>query len=294
MCREIRHGSLFSGIGGFDLAAEWMDWRNVFNCEIDPFCRRVLKYYWPHTHSYADIHTFPADQYRGLVDVITGGFPCQPFSIAGARKGTDDPRYLWPQMFGIISAIRPRFVVAENVPYLIGWQRGLVFDQVYIDLESAGYQVASVVLPACGKNAPHIRNRVWFVAYTGSIGQLGHCTTENSIERFNRRKARGHTHVAGTFGNVADTSSPRLEGTAGASVQGKAGRSGRGVKIPAWTKWPTQPGVCSGDDGILQHLVDISFSEWRTAAVHALGNSIVPQIAYEIFKVIGEWIDNDI
>ena len=164
----MKHGSLFSGIGGFDLAAEWVGWENVFHCEIDPFCRRVLKYYWPQTQSYANIRQFKATQYRGQIDVLSGGFPCQPFSVAGKRKGTGDNRYLWPEMLRIIGEIQPSWVVGENVYGLLNWNRGMVFRQVSVDLEAAGYEVWPYVLPACSVgNAPHKRDRIWFVAYAG-------------------------------------------------------------------------------------------------------------------------------
>lgn len=98
----MTHGSLFSGIGGFDLAAAWAGWTNVFNCEIDPFCRRVLKYHFPESEQYEDIRTKDFTVWRDRVDVLTGGFPCQPFSLAGKRKGTADDRYLWPAMLGVV------------------------------------------------------------------------------------------------------------------------------------------------------------------------------------------------
>ena len=111
----MTHGSLFSGIGGFDLAAAWAGWTNVFNCEIDPFCRRVLKYHFPESEPYEDIRTTDFTVWRDRVDVLTGGFPCQPFSLAGKRKGTADDRYLWPAMLGVVRTVRPRWVVGENV-----------------------------------------------------------------------------------------------------------------------------------------------------------------------------------
>ena len=167
-----RHGSLFSGLGGFDLAATWMGWENIFHCEIDPFCRRILKHYWPETESYADIRKFKAAEYRGQIDILSGGFPCQPFSLAGKRKGTADHRHLWPEMLRVIGEIQPRWVVGENVLGLLNWSRGMVFRQVSVDLETAGYEVWPYVLPACSVGAPHKRDRIWFVAYAaGGAGK---------------------------------------------------------------------------------------------------------------------------
>lgn len=111
----MTHGSLFSGIGGFDLAAEQVGWTNLFHCEWNPFCRRVLDYHFPNSESYEDIKATDFRKWRGKVDVLSGGFPCQPFSTAGIRKGLTDDRYLWPEMLRTIEEIRPTWVVGENV-----------------------------------------------------------------------------------------------------------------------------------------------------------------------------------
>ena len=160
----MRHGSLFSGIGGFDLAAEWMGWENIFHCEWNPFGQKVLKHYWPNAESFSDITKADFTKYEGQIDILTGGFPCQPYSTAGKRKGKEDERHLWPQMLRAIREIAPRFVVGENVRGLTNWNGGLVFDEVCSELEALGYQVAPVIIPACGLGAPHKRERIWFVA----------------------------------------------------------------------------------------------------------------------------------
>jgi DNA-cytosine methyltransferase len=160
----MKHGSLFSGIGGFDLAAEWMGWENSFHCEWNEFGQRVLKHYWPKAKSYEDITKVDFRPHRGNIDILTGGFPCQPFSAAGKRKGTDDSRHLWPEMCRAIREIEPTYVVGENVRGLLNWNEGLVFDQVCADLETCGYEVQPFLLPAAGVNAPHRRDRIWFVA----------------------------------------------------------------------------------------------------------------------------------
>ena len=167
---KLRHGSLFSGIGGFDLAAEWMGWENVFHCEWMEFGQKVLKHYWPQAESFSDITKTDFTKYYGTVDIITGGFPCQPYSSAGKRKGKEDERHLWPEMLRAIREVSPRFVVGENVRGLTNWNGGLVFDEVCAELESLGYQVAPVIIPACGLGAPHKRERIWFVAYAESFG----------------------------------------------------------------------------------------------------------------------------
>jgi len=161
----MRHGSLFSGIGGFDLAAEWMGWENVFHCEWNEFGQKVLQYYWPNAISYDNIKETDFTIHRGRIDILTGGFPCQPYSAAGKRKGKEDERHLWPEMLRAIREIQPRWIVGENVYGLVNWSGGLVFDEIQADLEAEGYEVQPVILPACAVNAPHRRDRVWFVAH---------------------------------------------------------------------------------------------------------------------------------
>lgn len=163
----MTHASLFSGIGGFDLAAEWAGWTNAFNCEIDPFCRTILKYHFPNAKQYEDIRTADFTIWKDRIDVLTGGFPCQPFSLAGKWRGTEDDRYLWPAMLDVIRTVRPRWVVGENVYGIVNWSEGLVFEQVCADLEAAGYEVQPYIIPACGVGAPHRRDRCWFVAHQG-------------------------------------------------------------------------------------------------------------------------------
>jgi DNA (cytosine-5)-methyltransferase 1 len=160
----MNHASLFSGIGGFDLAAEWMGWTNVLHVERDPFCQRVLKHHFPNSQSFDDVKTFDGRPFRGRVDILTGGFPCQPYSSAGKRLGKDDERHLWPEMCRIISEIAPAYVVGENVRGLLNWNGGVVFEEVCADLEALGYEVWTGVLPAAGVGAPHRRDRIWFVA----------------------------------------------------------------------------------------------------------------------------------
>jgi DNA (cytosine-5)-methyltransferase 1 len=160
----MRHGSLFSGIGGFDLAAEWMGWENVFHCEWMEFPRKVLDYHFPNADSHIDICKTDFKKYANTIDILTGGFPCQPFSLAGKRKGTDDERYLWGEMLRAIQEIKPRFVIAENVAGITSIDGGLVFEQVCLDLEAEGYEVQPFIIPAAAKNAPHRRDRCWFIA----------------------------------------------------------------------------------------------------------------------------------
>jgi DNA (cytosine-5)-methyltransferase 1 len=166
----LTHASLFSGIGGFDLAAEWMGWENIFHCENNAFCQKVLNYHFKNSISYGNIKTTDFTVHRGQVSVLTGGFPCQPYSTAGKRLGKSDERHLFPEMLRAIKEIQPTWIIGENVRGLVGWNEGLVFHEVYDDLEREGYEVQSFLIPAASVNAPHQRYRVWFVAYSSSNG----------------------------------------------------------------------------------------------------------------------------
>jgi DNA (cytosine-5)-methyltransferase 1 len=161
----MKHASFFNGVGGFQLAAEWVGWENVMSCEINKLLNHVTRYYWPNCIQHEDIRDTDFTIYRNKIDIITGGFPCQPYSLAGKRKGKEDDRHLWPEMLRGIREIQPPFVVGENVFGLINWRGGLVFDEVQADLEAAGYEVIPFILPACAVNAPHRRDRIWFVAH---------------------------------------------------------------------------------------------------------------------------------
>ena len=176
----MKHGSLFSGIGGFDLAAEWMGWENVFHCEWNEFGQRVLKHHFPKALSYADITKTDFNVHRGRISVLSGGFPCQPYSSAGKRLGKEDERHLWPEMLRAIREIQPRWVVGENVLGLTNWNGGLVFEEVQADLEVEGYEVQPFILPAASVNAPHRRDRVWFCAYSTNSEQGGLYISEDT------------------------------------------------------------------------------------------------------------------
>jgi DNA (cytosine-5)-methyltransferase 1 len=187
----MTHGSLFSGIGGFDLAAEWMGWENVFHCEWNEFGQKVLHHYWPKAIQYNDITKTDFTIHRGKIDILTGGFPCQPYSSAGKRKGKEDERHLWPSMLRAIREIQPRWVVGENVLGLVNWSGGLVFHEVQTDLEAAGYEVWPYVLPAASVGAPHRRDRVWFVA----------CQNATNLTCFGGRGIQERIRTNETIGN---------------------------------------------------------------------------------------------
>ena len=169
--RELTHLSLFSGIGGLDLAAEWAGFRTVGQCEWADYPRAVLEKHWPGLPRWQDIHTLTKESFfekTGLhtVDVISGGFPCQPFSVAGKRGGKEDDRYLWPEMLRVIRELQPTWVIGENVPGIVN----LALDTVLADLEAEGYEVQCFLVPACGVDAPHRRERCAILAHSVNRG----------------------------------------------------------------------------------------------------------------------------
>lgn len=210
----MRHGSLFSGIGGFDLAAEWCGWENVFHCEWNTFGQKVLKHHFPKSISYNDITKTDFTIHRGDIDIISGGFPCQPYSSAGKRLGKEDERHLWPEMLRAIREIQPSWVVGENVRGLTNWNGGLVFDEVQSDLEAQGYEVLPFLLPAAAVNAPHRRDRIWFVAYINTNtnnNELHKCNGGNEVNASKTRiNAFSNIKQSIINGNTTDTNGIRL------------------------------------------------------------------------------------
>ncbi len=281
----MNHGSLFSGIGGFDLAAEWMGWNNIFHCEWNTFGQRVLKYYWPKAISYGDITKTDFTIHRGTIDILTGGFPCQPYSVAGKRKGKEDERHLWPEMLRAIREVQPRWIVGENVPGLLNWNGGLVLNEIKTDLESAGFEVfPSLILPACGKNAPHRRDRVWIVAYSEG-NSIKH---EDRNERLHAQafsEKRLNESIA-----IANTNNQRLQGSAFDRASIERGENGNKFTsrflCTDWQEFPTQSPIRIGNDGLPSKLDGITISDWIEQSIKAGGNAIVPQVVFEIFKVL--------
>jgi len=322
--RKLTHGSLFSGIGGFDLAAEWMGWDNKFHCEWNDFGQKVLHHYWPNAESFTDITKTDFTKYANKIDILTGGFPCQPYSSAGKRKGKEDERHLWPQMLRAIREVSPSFVVGENVRGLTNWNGGMVFEEVCAELESYGYQVAPVIIPACAVNAPHRRERIWFVAYapdwrkyvingdknrpeeenrprddkSNSVSKQRITTNSNGSEQRDYKRAdNGEAEKVWrqNEGNVSRELSSDGYATYSKSVRfqkssevGELERAGFKLtsKRTNWHEFPTQSPVCSGDDGLSSELDGIAFSKWRNETIKDYGNAIVPQVAYQIFKAI--------
>jgi DNA (cytosine-5)-methyltransferase 1 len=326
----MTHGSLFSGIGGFDLAAEWMGWDNIFHCEWMPFPRQVLHYHFPKSLSYEDITKTDFTIHRGTIDILTGGFPCQPYSHAGKRLGKDDERHLWPHMLRAIQEIEPTYVVGENVRGLTNWNGGVVFDEVCTDLEACGYEVQPILLPACAVGAPHRRDRVWFVAFKNTLRSRcihGESKQEgaeiwkqrnissrdsNWIYRESNERITSNTNNIRQYECECDNEINTSKGGINAfydinenvgqknvtnaenigqeyaleNGQLERRRFRESYKRNVWNTFPSQSPICGGNDGIPTELDGITFSKWRAESIKGYGNAIVPQVAYEIFKVI--------
>ena len=260
-CNKVfSHGSLFSGIGGFDLAAEWVGWENVFHCEWMPFPRQVLKYHFPNSISYEDITKTDFTIHRGSIDILTGGFPCQPYSLAGKRKGTEDSRHLWPEMLRAIREIQPKWILGENVFGIVNWSGGLVFEQVQSEMEAEGYEVQPFVIPACAKDAPHRRDRTWFVAYCGGE-QLQERTQKRNEQNSKKERARMDNRIErhGYTWDATDTNSKRLErSNINGSIEGKWKKQNKqltGCIQSNFQNFPTQSPVRKRDDGLSYKLL---------------------------------------
>lgn len=312
----MRHLDLFSGIGGFAIAVDtvWPGSEHVF-CDNDKFCQAVLKKHWPQSKIYGDIRalradglpadtdtdgrpsdkeinanktyeqTFDATEERGgRIDILTGGFPCQPFSQAGRRKGTDDDRYLWPEMLRIIREFKPKWVIAENVRGLLTLQQGVVFEQVCADLEASGYEVQPLIIPAVAVNAPHRRDRVWFIAHRKDERSGGRAGQE-SIKK--GRAVRSENK--GLLGYTSNSNGQRLQRMRNEQNSQGQNRLQGGQKFgwdANWIEAATE--LCSLDDGLPVELDGLKLTKagHRNAQLKAYGNAIVPQVAIEIMKAI--------
>ena len=270
---------LFSGIGGFSLGLERAGFKTVAFCEIDKYCQEVLKKVW-NKKIYNDVKEITKQKLKSdgieFPEVITGGFPCQPFSIAGSRKGSNDSRHLWPEMFRIIKEFKPRWIIGENVRNIINIQDGMVFENVCTDLEGEGYEVRAFNIPAAAVNAPHKRERIWILA-----------NSRRSIRREqstrNKKSARSRAHEKTEWS--CNTSKIRGSGEGAETMANtSAGRrslqeeeiSTRWDSTQHQSWWETEPKVGRVADGL----------PGRVYRLRALGNSIVPKIAEEIGKAI--------
>lgn len=282
----MKHIGLFEGFGGFSYAGRLMGWETIAWCENNPFCQKILSYHFPKSNKHGDIKTTDFTIYRGKADILTGDFPCQPFSAAGKQQGENDDRYLWPEMLRSVREIRPRWIVAENVFGIVNISAGMVFDQICADLENEGYKVWPFLIPAAAINAPHKRDRVWFIAHANSTGQQqGYKKMEGTQpEQFNGvcfQQTDTNTNGNGLQG--------RRQQVANEKASGQIEQFNTLHEFKYWKNFPSEPAICCGNDGVPAGLDGITFSKWRTESIKGYGNAIVPQVAVQIFKAIEQY-----
>lgn len=237
---------LFSGIGGFSLGLEWAGMSTVAMCEKDPYCRKILAKHWPDLTIHDDIRNLDGKRYAESIDLVCGGFPCQPFSVAGKRKGTDDDRHLWPEMLRVIQESRPRWVIGENVFGFVN----MALDDVQADLEREHYEVRKFVLPAVAVDAKHRRDRIILVAYPNNTGVQG-SSQQGSDGEVGAQPNDQHTERLGRGG--VRVSNPRRE-----------------------AEWEPEPNVGRVAHGIPN----------RVDRLKGLGNAVLPQIIQELGEII--------
>jgi len=314
------HLDLFSGIGGFAIAAGWAGFETVGFCDNEPYAQAVLKKHWPDVPIHGDIKTLDGTAYRGIT-LLTGGFPCQPFSCAGKQRGKDDDRYLWPQMLRVIQEARPAWIVGENVAGIIG----LALDQVCSDLEACGYEVEPIIIPACGVDAPHRRDRVWIVGnakFNGQFaGESGGGLLHKSKKQTREIEERESSGASCSSKNVADSKCD-AEGSTHRQDKRENKRGWENKNIIEGNEMggdladggedvaDTNGGQFSKCESKGQQIQMLGESgervrgvRWlaepgvgrlangipnRVAKLKGLGNAIVPQVAYQIIKGIRE------
>jgi DNA (cytosine-5)-methyltransferase 1 len=320
--RELTHLSLFSGIGGLDLAAEWAGFKTVGQCEWADYPRAVLEKHWPGLPRWRDIRTLTKESFyeqTGLhtVDVISGGFPCQPFSVAGKQRGKEDDRYLWPEFLRVIHELRPTWVIGENVPGIIN----LALDTVLSDLEAEDYEVQCFLVPACGVDAPHKRYRIAILAHSldrritlrrdrelQDIEEDGRERSDNrggtpeSVTRKRREYQSGFCGMddrirTAIYEATSDTDSIgllrrqsqedeklRFTNCSSRERERETGpRLRREIKHSCggdsvWQNWPDEPAVGRVAYGVPN----------RVDRLKCLGNAVVPQQFYPFFKAIAD------
>lgn len=253
----MRHLGLFEGLGGFSLAARWMKWETVAWCEWSPFCQAVLKHHFPQAEVFGDITKSDFRKYENTIDILIGGFPCQPFSVSGEQQGAEDVRFLYPEMLRAIREIKPRWIVAENVRGLASRKFARIYENICASLETEGYEtLPPLLIPASAIGANHERYRLWFVAHSNGKRCEGvkheDCDKQRSVEIPTK------TLVTSTLWNRRKHELPK-------------------------------PFVIGRNNGIPVRLDNITFSKWSEGSISGFGNAIHPGIAHEIFKAIEQF-----
>lgn len=302
---SLTHLSLFTGIGGLDIAAEWAGFTTVGQCEWADFPTKVLENHWPDVPRWRDIHDLSGDAFRErtclrTVDVISGGFPCQPFSVAGKQTGKKDKRYLWPEMLRIVSELKPRFVVGENVPGIMRIAAGDIVES----LEREGYQCVLFDFEAAAVGAHHHRERIAFVAVNADCKQRNQGKVDSVASREDTNSAGICTAISDAEGarcerwdecaSTEQNCGSRKGQSSAEDCAGNDGHStgsgllhrvtipmGRPTKKPQSERsmrWPVEPDV-----GRVAHGVPD-----RVDRIKALGNAVVPYQFFPIFRAIAE------
>jgi DNA (cytosine-5)-methyltransferase 1 len=294
---------LFSGIGGFSLGLESTgNFKTIAFCEKDEFCQKVLQKNFKNIPIEGDIRNVKGEKYKA--DVVTGGFPCQPFSVAGKRKGTDDDRYLWDETIRVVRECKPKWFIGENVEGLINIQEGMVLRQVQTDLEKEGFEVQCLIIPASGIGAWHQRKRIWIIGCNvsnsdsrmrrrwGTIGESGaneiwgfYSSEKKQSSNDIRSKTIGCNDILGEEQNLQYTDNQRCKESNISSESKKSEFNNREYDSTTENKtwWQTQSELCG-----IPHGVSTTMDKDRANRVKSLGNSIVPQIARELGKAIIE------
>lgn len=285
---------LYSGIGGFSIAGDWIGWRTIYFCEIDKFCQKILNKHWPNIPIHDDINTLTIEQIKNSKlyndkenTIITAGVPCQPASVAGRQMGSSDNRWLWPQTIKFIGKFKSTYVLLENVAGLVSMENGKTLDKILSDLENEGYTVESFIIPACAVGAWHRRDRIWIIAYR----QTTKC-------KFSGNTRTGRNGFANLYQDVPDTINQGLQRRDGRELSectnkqfirqgntqnnGKYGQSESRIcrMVDGFSYWSHEP---QGIPRVATGIKD------RVNRLKGLGNAIVPQVAYELFKVIEQW-----
>jgi DNA (cytosine-5)-methyltransferase 1 len=304
---------LFSGIGGFSLGLEWAGMETIAMCEKDKFCRQVLAKHWPDITIHEDIRKLDGREYKNAVDVVCGGFPCQPFSVAGKQLGKEDDRHLWPEMLRVIKESAPTWVIGENVSGFVS----MALDDVCLDLEAEGYEVQSFIIPACAVEAHHRRDRCWIVAYSdendrrrrgSTLSQERHTRMEHRsggqgqpiegsaevMANANELRLEEHGHrepenARQGSESLADSNDTRAQGSEKSRSHGEIGkepndqhleRCGRSSielsNTQGQTFWLPEPNV-----GRVAHGVPN-----RVDRIKSLGNAVVPQLVQRIGELV--------
>ena len=315
----LTHFSLFTGIGGIDLAAEWAGFESVGQCEFADYPTKVLEKHWPNVPRWRNIRDVNIESVKSkgirTVDLLSGGFPCQPFSVAGKQKGKDDDRYLWPEMLRVISELKPAWVIGENVSGFTGMvqfkenpnvdEEGnaigeigesfnrtgrYISDEILESLEEIGYEVQQFIIPACAVDAPHQRKRVFIVGYSKHDG-LPSAEVTRSITKTSDYFKEGQEQTSQSEGagrprssaDVANSSSKRLQGQ-GEFVKsinpakGRNGQASESFNVRVGGIWPTEPNVGRVANGVPS----------RVDRLKCLGNAVVPQQIYPILQYIAD------